>query len=123
MSEPTYQDAQLMIQISQWWATVGLDKSWNWVLSDKYLPDYEEFIVKYPAGSKQYRHVLNVCSAMETLGALYKHGLFNRDLLSDWLAVDLAWDRVGGFALGERAAVGHAALYENFEALAKAQSG
>jgi hypothetical protein len=123
MSEPTYQDAQLMIQMSQWWATAGLQKAWNWVWSDEYLPDYGEFIDKYPAGSKQFGHVNNVCGAMETLGTLYKHGLFSGELLFDWLAVDLMWDRVGGFALGVREATGHEGIYENFEAMAKAQPG
>ena len=122
MSEPTYQDAQLMIQIAQWWSTAGLQKSWNWVWSDEYLPDYGDFVKKYPVGSKQYRRANDVCAAMETVGALYKHGLFNEDLLFDWLAVDLMWERVSGFALGVREAAGHEGINEHFEAMAKAMA-
>jgi hypothetical protein len=123
MTEPTFQDAQLMIQIAQYWASAGIQKSLTWLWSDKYLPNYDEFVAKYPVGSKQFGRANAVCGAMEMLGTLYKHGLFNGELLFDWLAVDLIWDRVGGFALGVRKAAGDERLYENFEALAKAQSG
>ena len=123
MTEPTYQDAQLIIQIAQYWATAGIQKSLTWLWSDKYLPDYDEFITKYPVGSKQFGHANAVCGAMEMLGSFHKHGLLNSELLFDWLAVDLIWGRVGGFARGIRESAGDKRLYENFEALAKAQSG
>lgn len=123
MTEPTYQDAQLMIQIAQYWASAGIQKSMTWLWSDEYLPDYEEFVAKYPVGSKQFGRANAVCGAMEMLGTLYKHGLFSGELLFDWLAVDLIWRRVGGFALGVRKAAGDERLYEHFEALAKAKSG
>lgn len=60
---------------------------------------------------------------METLGKLYKNDLFNEELLFDWLAVSMVWERIKGFALGLREAAGEPRLYENFEAMAKADSG
>jgi len=47
--------------------------------------------------------------------------LINEELLFDWLAAYLVWDRVKGFALGQREESGEPRIYENFEALAKAQ--
>jgi hypothetical protein len=45
----------------------------------------------------------------------------NEDLLFDWLAVDLTWDRMKSHALGWREEIGNPHMYENFEAMANAQ--
>ena len=57
----------------------------------------------------------------ETIGTLHKHGLLNEDLLFDWLAIDLTWDRMKSHALGWREEIGNTHMYENFEAMANAQ--
>ncbi len=57
-----------------------------------------------------------------TVGALYKPGLLNRELLFDWLAVAPIWDRLKGFALGMRKDRKVPQLWENFELMAKAQA-
>ena len=54
---------------------------------------------------------------------LWKHGLFHEDLLFDWLSISYMWNRLKGFALGLRSEVGSEALYEHFEAMAKAEAG
>lgn len=59
----------------------------NWLWSDQFVVDYEEFAKKYPFGSEGRDSVAKICGAFETLGTLYKHGLFNEDLLFDWLVV------------------------------------
>lgn len=120
MTKPTYQDATLMLQLAQWGASTGAQKGMNWIWGDKFIPDYAEFVKKYPPGSKNFAKVSNVCSWYETIGTLYKQGLFNEELLFDWLAVYLVWDRVMGFAIGVREQTGEPRMYENFEALAKA---
>jgi hypothetical protein len=50
---------------------------------------------------------------------LWVNGLFNEKLIGDWLAVDMVWQRVKGFALGVREQTGNTRIYEHFEALAK----
>jgi len=121
MAKPTYQDATLILQMAQWGASSGMDAARNWLWSDEFIPDYSEFIKKYPRGSEGHGNASKVCGWMETLGTLYKHKLINEELLFDWLAVDLMWERLKGFALGVRDKVGHPRLFENFEAMAKAQ--
>lgn len=121
MTNPTYEDATLIIQLAQLAASSGVMKGQGWIFSDKFIPDYEEFVEKYPPGSKGYARVNTMCGWFETIGTLYKNGLINGDLLFDWLAVRLVWDRVSGFALGVREQSGEPRLYENFEAMAKAQ--
>jgi hypothetical protein len=120
MTRPTYQDATLMVQLAQWWSTSGAIEAMSWLLSDEYIPDYDAFVAKYPPGSEGYGKVAKVLMILETLGTLYKHELFNEELLFDWLAVGLVWNRLKGFVLGYRAAYG-SRMYENFEAMAKAQ--
>ena len=121
MTKPNYQDATLMLQLAQWGAALGLNEAMNWMWSDQFVPDYAEFVKKYPRGSEGFAITSKICSVFETIGTLYKHGLFNEELLFDWLAIGLVWDRIKGFALGEREQTGEPRINENFEAMAKAQ--
>ena len=121
MSKPTYRDATLMLQLAQWQATLNVQEALNWLWSDQYVADFEEFVKKYPWGSEESGRAGKICGVFETLGTLYKHGLFNEDLLFDWLAVSAIWDKIKGYALGVRQLAGNPRLYENFEALAAAE--
>jgi hypothetical protein len=122
MAKPTYQDASLMLQIAQWGAATGLPKANSFLWSDKFEGDYKEFVKKYPSGTDEYSYASQICGWFETLGTLFKHDLFNRELLFDWLLVSGVWDRIKGFALGVREEAKEPKLYENFEAMAKAQT-
>ena len=121
MSTPTHQDASLMVQMEQVWAAGGLSEAAAWMLSDEFVSDYGEFLEKYPAGSEGQHYVYKLMRWFEIVGALHKHGLINEALLADWVAADLAWNRMKGIALGMRERVGDERVLEKFEALAKAQ--
>jgi hypothetical protein len=121
MAKPNYQDATLMLQLAQWWATSGQNEAMNWMWSDQFIADYAEFVKKYPPGSEGFANASKICGWLETVGTLYKHELFNEELLFDWLTISLVWDRIKGFALGVREQSGEPRMYENFEAMAKAQ--
>jgi hypothetical protein len=122
MAKPTYRDATLMLQLAQWQATLNVGEALNWMWSDQFVVDFEEFVKKYPWGSEESGWAAKICGVFETLGSLYKHGLFNEDLLFDWLAVSAVWERIKGYALGVRQGAGNPRLYENFEALAAANA-
>jgi len=119
MSNPTYQDASLIIQMMQLSST--MDTANSWIHSEKFIPDYRDFISKYPQGSDEYGYVAKVCGWFETLGTFYKHKLINEELLFDWLAVNFMWEKLKGFALGVREESNFPRFYENFEAMAKVQ--
>ena len=121
MAKPTYQDATLMVQLAQWGSVSGVTEAVNWMWSDQFIPEHAEFVEKYPPGSEGFASASKICGWFETIGTLYKQGLFNEELLFDWLAVHLVWDRIKGFALGWREHTGELRLYENFEAMAEAQ--
>jgi len=120
MVKATHQDATLMVQLAQWGATVGLPEATNWLWGDQFVPDYAEFVKKHPQGSEGSLRAAKICGFFETLGTLHKHGLINEDLLFDWMAVSAVWDKIKSYALGVRQAAGNPRLYENFEAVAKA---
>jgi len=120
MSNPTHQDAILMLQLMQLHSMAGLSEAMNWIWSDQFILDYSDFVKKYPIGSEENIKVSKICGHFETIGTLWKHNLINEELLFDWLAVSMVWDRVKGYALGVRQVSGEPRLYENFEAMAKA---
>jgi len=120
MARPTREDATVMLQIAQLGAQQGLPAAANWVLGDEFIPDYPEFVKKWPRGSQEYGRARLVATHYETIGTLWKHGLISQDLLFDWLWVDGIWERLQGFVRGSREAAGNPALGENFEAMARA---
>lgn len=121
MVKPTHQDAIIMLRLYQLSAIAGLGEAINWMWSDNFITDYAEFIKKYPPGSEGNEKATRICGYYETIGTLYKNGLFNEELLFDWLAVYLVWDRIKDFAIGLREEAGEPRIFENFEAMAKAQ--
>ena len=120
MEKPTYQDATLVLQLMQLHSMAGLSEAMNWIWSDQFIFDYADFIKKYPIGSEENISVSKICGHFETIGTLWKYKLINEELLFDWLAVAMVWNRVKGFALGVRQVLGEPRLYENFEAMVKA---
>lgn len=120
MPKPTQQDANLVVQLYQAGSTPEMDEAFNYLLSDQFIANHTEFLKKHPRGSREYSLVRRVLGFYETVGTLHKHGLINEDLLFDWLAVRHQWDRLKDIALGERAGAKNPALWENFEALARA---
>ena len=120
MTKPTYQDANILLKLMKLSTMAGLSAATNWMWSDQFILDYEDFIKKYPVGSEEYGKVSKICGHYETIGTLWKHKLINEELLFDWLAVDLVWNRVKGIALGVRQESGESRIFENFEAMANA---
>ena len=109
MGPPTYEDAQLMIQLAQWGTALGVEEAMPQIFSASFDPQTAD-AMSDPA----VRKLLGFC---ESIGALAKHGLLNRQLLDDWLWIDGLWAKLGPSALKLRAQLGEPRLYENFEAL------
>ncbi|MHB8378165.1 MAG: DUF4760 domain-containing protein [Dehalococcoidia bacterium] len=119
---PTTEDGMMMLQIAQVAALRGVHDASNWVWSDKFIPDYAEFVKKYPRGSEGYGKARLVATHYETVGTLWKNKLINADLLFDWLLITGIWDRMKGFVLGERRQANEPKLGENFQKMAAAQA-
>jgi len=117
MSKPTHEDANLMLQLVQSWPVEATD----WMWSDEFIPDHKQFAAKHSGNDEAFANIRAVLNWYETIGTLHKHGLLNEDLLFDWLAIDLTWDRMKSHALGWREEIGNPHMYENFKAMADAQ--
>jgi len=108
----THEDAVLMVELAQWGATMGLPEASRRIFSDDFDSDEANALDE---------EVQTILVFHETIGTLVKNGLFDRDLVYDWLWVSGAWDRVGPAAKRAREAAGVPQLYENVEALAQGQ--
>ena len=108
----TREDAQLIVELAQWSAMMDFEEAVGTIFDDDFDPE---------TASASDDAVRKVLYFNETVGTLVKNELLDRDLVLDWLWVSGAWDRVGPAALKAREQFSPQ-LYENFEALAKAQS-
>ncbi len=122
MSKPMYEDANILLQTAALMVNPTYQEASSFVLSPRFVLDYEPFVAKFPRGSHEFTLARRACAFYETLGTLWKHGLFHEDLLFDWLSISYMWNRLKGFALGLRSEVGSEALYEHFEAMAMAEA-
>ena len=60
MSKPTKDDANLMIQLLRWGAEEGVQDAMNWVWSDEFVSDYDDFIAsKYCVMQHAYAYARN----------------------------------------------------------------
>src|SRR5215211_4235847 len=121
MPAATPQDAQLVVQLAQLAASQDLNEATAWLFANALPTEPATFGECYPAGSEGHHHATAVLTYMETIGALWKHGLLHEDLLFDWLWVTGIWERVKGLALAQRQEFGASHLWEHVEAMALAQ--
>jgi hypothetical protein len=105
----TKEDAQLLVQLAQWGATMGLEESTSQLFEEGYDPR---------TATSQDRNVRTVLMFGETVGTLVKNDLLDRALVLDWLWVSGLWERVAPAVQRDRERFGEPRLGENFEALA-----
>jgi hypothetical protein len=105
----TREDAQLIVQLAQWGATIGLQDAVAALLDDAFDP---------ASASTGDPHVRTVLNFGETIGTLVKNDLLNRELVHDWLWIGGLWERVAPAVRQARERFGEPRLGENFEALA-----
>jgi len=122
MADPTHEDAQLVVvvQLAQLGTQMVHPQARGWIWSDDFTSDSQEFWEKHPPGTVGFDYVSGVATWYETVGTLWKHNLLEETLLFDWLYVTGMWERLKPILLEMRKSTPQ--LWENFEALAEAQS-
>ena len=123
MTHPTYDDANIMLKLYELWGDPQYKKSMGFIFSEDFINDYDGFLEKYPPGSDEHGYFIDYVAWYELLGTLWKHDLINQTLLFDWLLITPRWKRVENLVQGYREANHEPRLFENFEAMAKAESG
>jgi hypothetical protein len=106
----TYDDATLMVQLLQLGTQMGLQESMLAIRADDFDPE---------TATTNNHDVQTVLNFGEVVATLVKQNVLSRELVTDMLALHLAWKRVGAAAVRERERVGEPRMYENFEALVK----
>jgi hypothetical protein len=117
----TQQDAQIMLQLSQLWASLGVADGMAILSAGDAPMTAEEYEQRCPKGSAGRTAVSSVLQWYETVGTLVKNGLFDRALTYDWLLVHGIWDLCAPIAQAQREQYGEIGLWENFELLAEGQ--
>ncbi|MFX0012951.1 MAG: DUF4760 domain-containing protein [Candidatus Hermodarchaeota archaeon] len=118
MSNPTKEDAALLLQLMSYFAANEKNNiASTWVYEKFNEKSYDDFKTKYPPGSEGYKNITRVASNGELIGMLV-----NRDLLSEDLVFDLMgsmlWDKLGPIVHGARQDANMPRLYENYEVCA-----
>jgi hypothetical protein len=112
-------EARLLLHAQQ---AVGASReAQNFVWSDMFVEDGKEFNSKYPSGTDEAYYLVEMARFFETIGTFWKNGLVDEKFLFDWITCAPAWNRMSGVLLEQRERWGEPRLWENFEALAKAQ--
>ena len=114
-----YDDAQVLLRCAELYQAMNLGEISGWVYSDDFPTEYTAFVADYPQGSERYAELMRYAGYYETVATLWKHKLFDEDLLLDWMLVP--WRSVSGVLLGIRETIGVLRMWENFEALGAAQ--
>src|SRR5919108_797263 len=116
MSDATHEDAILVVQLAQLYAQLNGARAAGFIWREDFPEAFDEFNRRYPPGSDEMVYVQTIAGFNETVATLWKHGLINEDLLTDWLAIHATWDRLKNVLLGMREVSGEPRLWENFEA-------
>jgi Domain of unknown function (DUF4760) len=104
----TYEDAALVVQLLRYDVESGVDEALSVIFSDSF------------EGEKSAPDDANIRKVLmfgESVGALVKHNVLDRDLIRDIYWFDGIWSRVKFHALAARAEENEPSLYENFELL------
>jgi hypothetical protein len=121
MADPTHEDALVVVQLARWNTELGVTESIGFLRSGQF-DDWQGFKSRHGPGTEGYEHLVKICQFYETVGTLWKHGLINETLLFDWLGISPIWELVKPLVEGDRADRGVTGLWDNFEAMAEAQS-
>lgn len=113
-------DADILLRLAELSTSFNLNEALGFLFSDRFIADPAAFQAAYGEQDDERDDVRRVLGYFETVGTLFKHDLLPADLLFDWIAVHLVWERVKPHALAAREKAGEPRLYENFEAMAEA---
>ena len=119
MSNPTKEDAALLLQLMSYFAANEKNSiATNWVYEKFKEKSYDDFKTKYPPESEGYRNVSRVASNGELIGVLVNKDLLSEDLVFDLMGAML-WEKLEPILLGIRKEANMPRLYENYEVCAK----
>lgn len=94
-------DADLLVQLSQVAATMGLTEAINWAMSSDYDEDYAVFSTKHSRGGKASYYLATICDFFHSVGTMVKFGMLNAAVALEYFEVTALWERVHGWVEGQ----------------------
>jgi hypothetical protein len=111
MPKPTKEDARLLLKLVEISQSDSLREADRWLMSDFSAKDYQEFVEKYPMGSKEFQQAERLLGFFETAGVLVSQKLLNEDLFFDLgFGIDEVWGKLGPIISGWQKVAGPALL-------------
>lgn len=113
MSQPTYEQAQLLLQLGQVFDSPENAAAFRWT----YGEDFKREPGAYKPGSPGFDKIRTVLDALNLVGTYLKYDLIHEDLLfSQGLFIHI-WERVGGYVATAREDATNPLAYRDAEAL------
>ena len=112
----------MMLQLARLSTELDMTGALDFLWAADFPSTFNAFRALHPAGSHGDEQFLTICRFYETVATLWKYDLINETLPFDWLAIALVWDQLKEIAVGHRVERDNESLWENFEAMARAQA-
>lgn len=115
--KPTFEDTQVLLKLNDWQQSDRIFAGWIFAQHQFKAKSFQEFVQRYPIGSKGFDHFYAVGHFLEIAGVLVKRGLLNEDLFFDTFWFEPIWKNFEATIRGMREEYNEPSLEENFEFL------
>ena len=122
---PDHHDADLILRLFDQRREAKLREARDFMLSECYFTDYEDFNRRYPMPNPKRMHWGKVMGYWEMVCSLINHGLLNEELFHDCANVEhvFLWAKFGEIIKGLRRDFGFPTLLHNIEEVAQRHPG
>ncbi len=111
------EDANLLLKMNEFQQSDRIFNGWAFSQYDFKAKDWDEFLEKYPEGSKGFDSFYSVGHFLELAGVLIKHKLLSEDLFFDTFWFEPIWKNFEPVIKSMREKFNEPSLEENFEFL------
>lgn len=117
------EDVQLLLQLDQVHRPGRQAKQFIWSEAFERAASEGSFFDTYTLDSDERFHVNDVATYYEMVGLLWRSRVVDEEAALEWAPAGIYWERLGPVLIQARDVFGVETLWEDFEALAAAQSG
>ncbi len=111
------QDADLLLKLNEFQQSERVFNGWAFSQFEFNAKNWDDFVKKYPPGSKGFDSFYSVGHFLELAGVLVKHKLLSEDLFFDTFWFEPIWKNFEPVILSMRKKMKEPSLEENFEYL------
>ncbi len=113
------EEAMLLLKLNEFQQSDRIFEGWAFSQFEFKADDYDDFLKKYPDGSKGFNSFYSVGHFLELSGVMVKHKLISEDLFFDTFWFENIWKNFEPVIKSMRKKFNEPSLEENFEFLYK----